>query len=202
MKFNPSKIVCIGLNYRAHLGEMNEKLPEHPIMFLKPPTAVIGDGDGIIYPEMTSELHYEAELAIVIKDRTKDVPAEMAYDHILGYTCANDITARDLQRADGQWTRAKSFDTFCPLGPELVTGIDPEHLEIKLFLNGKLMQHSNTEKLIFKPAFLVSFISRVMTILPGDIILTGTPSGVGPMQKGDTVVVEIEKVGRLTNRVT
>ena len=202
MKLNPSKIICVGLNYANHVREMNEKVPTHPIIFLKPSTSVIGDGDNIVYPEaQTKELHYEAELAIVIKDTTRSVSADEARAHILGYTCANDVTARDLQRIDGQWTRAKSFDTFCPLGPRVVSDIDPDNLEIKLYLNGEVKQSSSTREMIFKPFFLVSFISQVMTMNPGDVILTGTPPGIGPMQKGDTVVVEIPGIGRLTNKI-
>ncbi len=202
MKFNPTKIICIGLNYRDHAKEMGLAIPERPVMFLKPPTSVIGMGDAIVYPEpQTRELHYEAELAIVIKDLIHKITEDEAPKHILGFTCANDVTARDLQRIDGQWTRAKSFDTFCPLGPDIVSNIDPDHLKIKLYLNGQVKQDSNTEQMIFKPFYLVSFISSVMTLLPGDIILTGTPAGIGPMQKGDTVTVEIEGIGRLTNKV-
>lgn len=201
MKLNPSKIICVGLNYKDHAKELKMEPPTHPIIFLKPQTAVIGDGENIIYPEETKELHYEGELAIVIKDKIKNIPVEEAARHILGYTCANDVTARDLQRLDGQWTRAKSFDTFCPLGPEIVSGIDPDNLDIKLYLNDKIKQSSNTSQLVFKPLYLVSFISQIMTLLPGDVILTGTPPGVGPMQKGDVVIVEIEKIGRLTNEV-
>ena len=202
MKFNPSKIICVGLNYKDHADELKMELPTHPIIFLKPPTAVIGDGDKIIYPENhTKELHYEGELAIIIKDKIKNITVEEANQHILGYTCANDVTARDLQRIDGQWTRAKSFDTFCPLGPEIVSNINPDNLDIKLYVNDKIRQSSNTNQMIFKPIYLVSFISQIMTLLPGDIILTGTPPGVGPMQKGDSVVVEIEGIGRLKNGV-
>lgn len=151
---------------------------------------------------MTNELHYEAELAVVIKEKVKNIKnPEEAVHHIQGYTCANDVTARDLQRLDGQWTRAKSFDTFCPLGPEIVWDIDANDLDIKLYLNGELKQNSNTNNMIFKPAELVVFISQVMTLYPGDVILTGTPCGVGPMQKGDVVEVEIEGIGKLKNKV-
>lgn len=202
MKFNPSKIICVGLNYRDHAKELKMELPDHPILFLKPPTAVIGNGDPIVYPvDMTNELHYEAELAVVIKDMIHKVPEEEAAEHILGYSCANDVTARDLQRIDGQWTRAKSFDSFCPIGPEVVKIADPGKMRIRLYLNGQVKQDSSTDQMIFNPACLVSFISRVMTLLPGDVILTGTPPGVGPMRKGDTVAVEIEGVGRLTNKI-
>ena len=190
MPFSPSKIICVGLNYYDHAKELGMEIPKYPVLFLKPPTAVIGNGDKIIYPAQTSNLHYEAELAIVILE-----------DRSLGYTCANDVTARDLQKIDGQWTRAKSFNTFCPLGPKIVSGIDSDNLNIKLYLNGEIKQNSNTSQMIFKPLYLVKFISEIMTLLPGDVILTGTPPGVGPMDRGDEVVVEIEGIGRLTNKV-
>lgn len=201
MQFLPSKIICVGLNYRDHAEELKMPLPEVPVLFMKPPTAVIFDNDKIIYPDMTKELHYEAELAIVVKDRIKNISEKEVNQNILGYTCANDVTARDLQRLDGQWTRAKSFDTFCPIGPRIVSDIDPGHLDIKLFLDGEIKQNSNTSRMIFKPDYLVSFISRIMTLFPGDIILTGTPPGVGPMRRGNLVEVEIEGIGRLRNNV-
>jgi 2-keto-4-pentenoate hydratase/2-oxohepta-3-ene-1,7-dioic acid hydratase in catechol pathway len=150
---------------------------------------------------MIKNLHYEAELGIVIKKRAYRISEKESKEYIEGYTCANDVTARDLQNLDGQWTRAKSFNTFCPLGPRIAKDIDPNKLDIKLLLNGQVKQHSNTEQMIFKPAYLVSFISQIMTLLPGDVILTGTPPGVGPMQKGDQVIVEIEGIGRLTNKI-
>lgn len=190
MKFNPSKIVCVGLNYRDHAKEMNLPIPDEPVLFMKAQTALIGDGDKIIYPSQTKELHYEAELAIVILEGGK-----------LGYTCANDVTARDLQRKDGQWTRAKSFNTFCPVGPKVVSDIDPTKLNIKLLLNGKVMQDSNTSQMIFSPEYLIKFISEIMPLYPNDIILTGTPPGIGPMKKGDRVEVEIEGIGTLRNTV-
>jgi 2-keto-4-pentenoate hydratase/2-oxohepta-3-ene-1,7-dioic acid hydratase in catechol pathway len=202
VKLNPSKIICVGLNYRDHAQELKMAIPENPIIFLKPPTSVIGDGDDIIYPDwMIKNLHYEAELGIVIKKRAYRISEKESKEYIEGYCCANDVTARDLQNIDGQWTRAKSFNTFCPLGPRIVKDIDPYKLDIKLLLNGQVKQHSNTEQLIFKPLYLVHFISQIMTLLPGDVILTGTPPGVGPMQKGDEVIVEIEGIGRLTNKI-
>jgi 2-keto-4-pentenoate hydratase/2-oxohepta-3-ene-1,7-dioic acid hydratase in catechol pathway len=201
MKIRPSKIVAVGLNYRDHAAELKMSIPETPIIFLKPPTAVIFNNEPIVYPPQTKELHYEAELAVVIKDRIKNIPPEEAFNHILGFTCANDVTARDLQRLDGQWTRAKSFDTFCPLGPEIVSGINPDNLKIRLFLNGEIKQSSNTSNMIFKVDFLISFISHIMTLEPEDVILTGTPPGVGPMGKGDRVMVEIEGIGKLENVV-
>jgi len=199
--FNPSKIIAIGLNYRDHAKESGMPLPEYPLIFIKPPTTVIHNGDSIVYPHMTEELHYEGELAIVIKDKTKDVSRADAARHIEGYTCANDVTARDLQRKDGQWTRSKSFDTFCPLGPRIVPDIDPTNLEISTRVNGALKQRSNTKNMVFDAFELVSFVSQIMTLLPGDIIITGTPFGVGPIVPGDTVEVEIEGIGILRNTV-
>lgn len=201
MKLKPTKIVCVGLNYKDHAAELNMDIPRYPILFLKPPSALIFNNDPIIYPAQTKELHYEAELAIVIKDKVKNLKKEEALKHVKGFACGNDVTARDLQRLDGQWTRAKSFDTFCPVGPKIVTGIDPDKLVIKLYLNGEEKQSSNTSNMIFKVDHLVSFISQVMTLEADDVILTGTPPGVGPMQVGDEVVVEIEGIGRLTNKV-
>ena len=201
MKLKPSKIICVGLNYRDHAAELKMPLPKTPVIFLKPPTSVIGDGDDIIYPPGVRELHYEAELAVLIGKKGKDIKKEDASKYIKGYTCANDVTARDQQRADGQWTRAKSYDTFCPLGPRIVKDIDPDNLSIKLYLNGGVKQDSNTSNLIFKADEIVSFISGIMTLLPGDVILTGTPVGVGEMKRGDVVKVEIEGIGRLKNKV-
>lgn len=197
----PGKAVCVGLNYRDHAREMNEPLPEQPLLFIKPSTAIIGPGEGIVYPPITRNLHYEAELAVVIGRRAKNVPLDRAYDYVLGYTCANDVTARDIQRHDVQWTRSKSFDTFLPLGPAIVTDIDPHDLAIQLYLNDALKQNSHTRELIFKVPDLIAFVTQVMTLEAGDVILTGTSSGVGPMQVGDTVTVAIEKIGRLTNPV-
>lgn len=197
----PAKAVCLGLNYHDHAREMNLALPAQPLLFLKPSSAVIGPEDTIVYPPETKNLHYEAELAIVIGKTTKRVTPDQASLHILGYTCANDVTARDLQHADGQWTRAKSFDTFLPLGPCIATDIDAGSRDISLYLNGERRQHSNTRELIFPIPEIVSFVSRVMTLYPGDVILTGTPSGVGPMQPGDMVEVVINGIGWLKNRV-
>ncbi|ABB15538.1 fumarylacetoacetate hydrolase family protein [Carboxydothermus hydrogenoformans] len=197
----PSKIICVGLNYRDHIDEFKHQLPEEPVIFLKPPTAVIGPLDVIILPQESRRVDYEGELAVVIKKEGRNLKEEEARDFILGYTCANDVTARDLQRKDGQWTRGKSFDTFCPLGPWIVTDIEPDHLEIETYLNGELRQKSNTSKMLFHPYFLVSFISKVMTLKPGDVILTGTPSGVGKLAEGDTVEVKISAIGSLRNFV-
>ena len=199
--FKPSKIVAVGLNYHDHAKEMNMAIPDHPILFMKPPTTVINNGDAIIYPPQSKNVHYEGELAVVIKDRIRNVSKENIREHIKGYTCANDVTARDLQNIDGQWTRAKSFDTFCPLGPRIVKDLDPMNLDIQTRVNGKIMQNSNTKNMIFNVFEVVAFISSVMTLLPGDIIITGTPNGIGPMKVGDTVEVEIEGIGILKNKI-
>jgi 2-keto-4-pentenoate hydratase/2-oxohepta-3-ene-1,7-dioic acid hydratase in catechol pathway len=197
----PSKIVALGLNYRDHAEEVKMALPKEPLLFLKPSTSVIGPGEAIVYPKMSKRVEYEAELAVVIRKLTKAVPVEKAAEYILGYTCLNDVTARDLQPQGGQWTIAKGFDTFAPIGPWIVTEIDPYRLEISSYLNGEKRQHSNTKNLVFGPHQLVSFISCVMTLLPGDVIATGTPSGIGPMAIGDRVEVVIEGIGTLGNRV-
>lgn len=197
----PTKVVAAGLNYRDHAQELGLAVPEEPILFLKPPTTVIGPGEAIIYPQMSAQVDFEGELAIVIKDQTRDIAPEEARDHILGYTCANDVTARDLQRKDGQWTRAKSFDTFCPIGPWVETELDPDDLLVESYLNGKQRQSSRTSQFIFPVDLLVSFVSRVMTLFPGDLVLTGTPVGIGPMQAGDEIEVRIEGIGSLRNTV-
>ncbi|MFC1566396.1 fumarylacetoacetate hydrolase family protein [bacterium] len=195
------KIIAVGLNYKDHAKELNMPIPENPIIFLKPSTSLIGHNEPIIYPKMSKQVDYEAELAIVIKQKAHKVSVENASDYILGYTCANDVTARDLQKIDGQWTRSKSFDTFCPIGPHIETELNTDNLSIQSFLNGELKQNSNTSNLIFKPNYLIHFISCIMTLYPGDIILTGTPAGIGPMQVGDEVEVRIEGVGSLRNGV-
>ncbi|HEX4211615.1 MAG TPA: fumarylacetoacetate hydrolase family protein [Candidatus Binataceae bacterium] len=197
----PSKIVAIGLNYADHAAEANRELPKEPMLFIKPSTAVIGPSDEIIYPAQTSNLHYEGELAIVIGKTAKNVPMADARRYVLGYTCANDVTARDLQRRDVQFTRGKGFDTFAPLGPWIVTDLDPSDLAIQTRLNGVVRQNSRTSKLIFNCDYLINFISAVMTLLPGDVISTGTSAGVGPMEPGDTVEVEIEHIGCLRNTI-
>lgn len=199
--FYPTKVVAIGLNYHDHAKELNMPLPDYPLLFLKPATSVIANREAIVYPPQTEELHYEGELAVVVKDKIKNVTVEDARRHIAGYACANDVTARDLQRLDGQWTRSKSFDTFCPLGPRVVTNIDPTKCEIMTRVNGVIKQHSNTRNMIFNVYDLVSFVSAIMTLLPGDVIITGTPPGVGPLQVGDEVEVEIEGIGVLRNKV-
>ncbi|MBP2703302.1 fumarylacetoacetate hydrolase family protein [Microbispora sp. RL4-1S] len=198
----PSKIVCIGKNYADHAREMGGEPPEEPTIFLKPSTSVIGPGEPIAYPEkLSSRVDFEGELAVVIGRLCRDVPVERAHDVIFGYTCANDVTARDVQQKDVQWTRGKSFDTFCPLGPWIETSLDPADLAITTTLNGELRQSARTSLLLHGVPELVAYISAVMTLLPGDVILTGTPAGVGPMQVGDEVGVGIEGIGTLTNRV-
>ena len=197
----PSKIVAVGLNYRDHAVELNMEIPTEPILFLKPGTSVCGPEDIIRYPSQSGQVDYEAELGIVIKRRTRDIEPSEAPEYILGYTCVNDVTARDLQKRDGQWTRAKSFDTFCPIGPCIETDLEPTDLRVECLLNGEVKQGSSTANQIFPPFSLVSFISRVMTLLPGDVIATGTPPGVGPMRVGDEVEVVVEGIGRLKNYV-
>lgn len=198
----PSKIVAVGANYKNHVREMGRQIPEEPLIFLKPPSSVVGPNDIIIYPKMSKRVDYEGELALVIKKKTcllKD--EDNVEDCILGYTCFNDVTARDLQLKDGQFTRAKSFDTFASVGPCIATDVQPDSLRLKTFLNGKLKQSSSMKNLIFPVPFLVKFISRIMTLEPGDIITTGTPAGVGPMSPGDRVDVQIEGIGTLSNTV-
>ena len=198
---NPTKVVCVGLNYRDHAAELGMKIPHEPILFIKPSSSIIGPGKAIVYPKGVKRMDYEAELAIVIKRKCRNVSVRRSSSYIFGYTCLNDVTARDIQKKDGQWTRAKSFDTFCPIGPVIETDIDPGNLDISLSVNNKLKQKSSTANFIFKPKYLVSFVSRVMTLEPGDIISTGTPSGVGPLKRGDKVCVEIERIGQLKNYV-
>ena len=197
----PGKIVGIGLNYRDHAEEMGLPVPTEPFIFLKPPSALIGPGDPIVYPPQSTRVEYEAELAIVIKKRNRHVPPERAREHVLGYTCLNDVSARDIQIRDGQLTLGKGFDSFCPLGPCIATDIDPGALDIESFLNGERKQASNTRNFLFPVEELVARVSAVMTLLPGDVIATGTPAGVGPMQPGDKVEVRIQGIGSLMNPV-
>lgn len=196
-----TKAVCIGLNYRDHAQEFGLAIPEEPIVFIKPSTTAIAENEEVIKPSISKRLDYEAELAIIIKKDTHKIKVSQVDDYVLGYTCANDITARDLQPKQGQWTIAKSFDTFCPFGPYIATDIDPTNLKISSVLNGKVMQESNTSNLIFSIKFLVSYLSQVMTLKKGDIILTGTPGGISGMEKGDEIKVIIENVGTLTNKI-
>lgn len=199
----PTKIVAVGLNYRDHAQEMSIVPPKEPIIFLKPASSVIGPGDSIVYPARSSRVDFEAELGVVISKKCRNVPAGKARDVIFGYTCVNDVTARDLQTIDGQWTRAKSFDTFAPLGPWIVTDIeDPHGLAITSRLNGQVRQESSTANLIFSVFELIEFISSVMTLEQWDVIATGTPAGIGPMNRGDEIRVAIEGIGTLTNTVT
>lgn len=198
----PTKIVGVGLNYRDHVVELGFELRDEPVIYIKPGTTVLPHLGKILYPKDSNRLDYEAELAIVIGRYAREVPAKKAARHILGYTCLNDVTARDLQRKDGQWTRSKSFDTFAPVGPWVETALDPGNAPVRAYLNGELKQNSNTANLIFDVSTMVSFITRVMPLFPGDIIGTGTPSGVGPMKPGDTIEIEIEGIGRLRNTVT
>jgi 2-keto-4-pentenoate hydratase/2-oxohepta-3-ene-1,7-dioic acid hydratase in catechol pathway len=197
----PSKIIAVGLNYKDHAKELNLPIPDEPILFMKPSTSIIGHEDNIIYPYQAQRVDYEAELAVIIKDKAKDLEPDEVFDKILGFTCFNDVTARDIQKKDIQWTRAKSFDTFSPIGPFVVNGIDPNNLKIESYLNGELKQSSNTNNLIFRIEELVSFISKVMTLLPEDVITTGTPAGIGAMNRGDIIEVKIEKIGTLRNYV-
>ncbi|WP_028658977.1 fumarylacetoacetate hydrolase family protein [Nocardioides insulae] len=200
-----SKVVGIGRNYAKHAAELGNEVPEEPLFFLKPNTTVIGPGDPILYPPQSEEVHYEGELAVVISRICRDVPVEKATDVIHGYTLANDVTARDLQRKDGRFTRAKGFDSFCPLGPWIETDLDPQDFAdgraIQTHLNGELVQDGSTSDLIFDIPTLVHHVSSVMTLLPGDVILTGTPEGVGPLHVGDEVEVSVAGLGSLTNKV-
>jgi 2-keto-4-pentenoate hydratase/2-oxohepta-3-ene-1,7-dioic acid hydratase in catechol pathway len=196
-----SKVVGIGKNYAAHAAEMGGEVPDEPLMFLKPNTSVVGPGDPVFYPRQTEELHFEGELAVVIGRICRDVPKEKYADVIHGYTVGNDVTARDLQRKDGQFTRAKGFDSFCPLGPWIETDLDVSDLRVQTYLNGEVKQDGRTADLIFDVPTLIAYVTSVMTLLPGDVILTGTPEGVGPMNAGDEVEVSIQGIGNLTNKV-
>ena len=199
----PTKIIAVGLNYEDHAREMNRTPPEDPMLFMKPSTSAIAHGEDIKYPaHMSSRVDYEGELGVVIGKKAYMVEKEQALEYVFGYTCINDVTARDLQAKDIQFTRGKGFDTFAPFGPFIETEVDPADLRIKTFLNGEVKQNSSTKNLIFSVPELVSFISKVMTLLPGDVIATGTPSGISPMSPGDVVEVEIEGIGRLVNRVS
>jgi 2-keto-4-pentenoate hydratase/2-oxohepta-3-ene-1,7-dioic acid hydratase in catechol pathway len=196
-----SKVVAIGKNYAAHAAEMGGEVPAEPLMFIKPNTSVVGPGDPVFYPRQSAEVHYEGELAVVIGRICRDVPAERAGDVIYGYTVGNDVTARDLQRKDVQFTRAKGFDSFCPLGPWIETELDTSDLRVTTHLNGDLVQDGRTRDMVFDVPALIAYVSGVMTLLPGDVILTGTPEGVGPMQVGDEVEITVAGIGSLTNKV-
>ena len=197
----PSKIVCVGLNYKDHAQELNMELPDEPLIFLKPPSSVIGPGDAIRLPRVSRQVEHEGELAVVIGKRAKKVQREEADSYILGYICLNDVTARDLQRKDVQFTRSKSFDTFCPMGPWIDMDFTPENQRIRCSVNGRVKQDSHIDKLIHSPQELLSFISSIMTLEPGDVIATGTPFGVSRLEHGDEVCVEIEGLGELKNPV-
>ncbi|TFI43998.1 FAA hydrolase family protein [Rhodococcus sp. 1R11] len=196
-----SKVIAIGKNYAAHAAEMGGEAPKDPVIFIKPNTSIIGPGAAIVLPPSSNEVHYEGELAIVIGRPCKDVPASKAYDVVLGYTVANDVSARDHQKHDGQWTRAKGHDTFCPLGPWIETSLDPSDLEIKTEVDGVVKQQSRTSLLLHDIPKIIEWVSAVMTLLPGDVILTGTPEGVGPITDGDSVSITVEGIGTLTNPV-
>jgi len=197
----PTKIVCVGRNYLDHAREMGNDLPDKPLLFFKPPSAVIGDGDEIVYPPQSSRVDYEGELGVVIARRCRHVSRAGALDVVRGYTIVNDVTARDLQETDVQWARAKGFDTFAPIGPCIADGLDPSRLRIRTTLNGEVRQDSSTGLLIFDIPTLIEYISAAFTLEAGDVIATGTPSGIGPMQPGDEVRVEIDGIGALSNRV-
>ena len=197
----PGKVISLGLNYREHVKEMKMAAPLQPVIFLKAPSAVVGPHDAIVSPKISNHVDFEAELAVVIKKKAKNVTPKNALDYVLGYTCFNDVTARDIQRIDGQWARSKSFDTFAPMGPWITSDIDGDNLKIETFLNGKKKQSSNTSDMVFGVEEIISYVSEVMTLNPGDVISTGTPPGVGPMEKGDSVKIKIEGIGELVNTV-
>lgn len=198
----PGKIVAIGLNYKYHASELDFKLPDEPLLFLKANSSILPHGGNIVYPDMAGRVDYEAELAVVIGREAKNIAENEAENYILGYTAFNDVTARDLQKKDGQWTRAKSFDTFSPFGPVIRTDLkNPGNLKIQAVLNGEIKQNSNTSDMIFPIPYLISYVSRVMTLYPGDVIATGTPEGIGPMKKGDTICIRIEGLDDLVNMV-
>lgn len=197
----PSKVIAVGLNYRSHAREMNMNIPDEPLLFMKPSTAVTGPEAPIVYPAMSGRVDYEGELGVVIKKACKNITEAEAAGCIFGYTCLNDVTARDLQKKDVQFTRAKSFDTFCPIGPCIETELDPAAAHLETRVNGRLRQQTTTDDLICPVYRLVAFVSHVMTLLPGDVIATGTPSGIGPLQPGDEVEVHISGIGTLRNRI-
>jgi 2-keto-4-pentenoate hydratase/2-oxohepta-3-ene-1,7-dioic acid hydratase in catechol pathway len=196
-----TKIVAVGRNYAAHAAEHGDEVPSEPLIFLKPPSAVIGPNEPIVCPPQSAQVEHEAELALVIGQRARRVTAADAWDYVLGYTCANDVTARDLQRSDGQWSRAKGFDTFAPLGPWIVTDLDPADLTVACRVNGQMKQQASTVDMVFKIPQLIEYITAAMTLEPGDVVLTGTPEGVSPIRPGDHVEVEVEGIGVLRNPV-
>ena len=197
----PGKIICVGRNYAAHAREHNAEVPEVPLLFLKPPSSVIGPGEAILLPPQSQQVEHEAELVAVIGKRGRWISPEQAMDHVLGYTVGNDVTARDLQRRDGQWTRGKGFDTFCPLGPWIETDFDSADALISCHVNGEMRQMGSTRDMVFSVRQLIAFASSIMTLEVGDVLFTGTPSGVSPLQPGDTVEINIEGIGSLSNPV-
>ncbi len=199
----PSKIVCVGRNYREHAAELGNEVPAEPLIFLKPPSSLIASGDSIVYPTLSQNVHYEGELGVVIGMRARNVAAEDAGKYVFGYTCVNDVTARDLQRKDGQWTRGKGFDTFCPVGPWIVPKEEVvfEDLRVHTILDGEVKQKASVQEMIFPVNAIIAYVTQFMTLEPGDLIATGTPSGVGPMQAGSKVSIEIQGIGILQNRV-
>jgi len=201
---SPSKIVCVGRNYAAHAKELGNDIPTEPLIFMKPPSSLIASGDAIVYPSISQRVDFEGEIGVVIGRRARNVKAAQAFDYVRGYTIVNDVTARDLQKKDGQWTRGKGFDTFCPVGPYEVPAeeIDFSQLSLETLLNGERRQQGSVSQLIFSLGDIIEFVTRFMTLEPGDLIATGTPEGVGPIQPGDAVTVKIEGLGTLTNSVT
>ena len=197
----PSKIIAVGKNYPSHVKELSSPTPKEPILFIKPPSALLPPNGNIIYPSMSKRVDFEAELGVVIKQRVQGISSEDIDSVILGYTCINDVTARDLQKKDGQWTRAKSFDTFAPVGPWIVTDLNPANLRVESYLNGEQRQSGRTSEMLFDIKTLIRFISNVMTLEPGDLIATGTPAGIGPMKRGDTIEIRIDEIGTLKNQV-
>lgn len=198
----PTKVLCVGKNYEDHVDEMDGEVPEEPLVFMKPATSVIGQNAAVVHPRISNEVHHEAELAVVISRPARNIKAEDASRYIFGYTAANDVTARDLQAKDAQWTRAKGFDTFCPLGPAIETELDPlERLAVICKVNGEVRQAGFTSDMVFGVAEILEYITAFMTLLPGDVVLTGTPSGVSKVEPGDVMEVEIDGIGTLTNRV-
>lgn len=199
----PSKIVCVGRNYREHAAELGNKMPDEPLLFLKAPSAVIASGEEIVLPSASQQVEHEGELGVVIGRVARKIRSdEDPLSYVLGYTCVNDVTARDLQRKDVQFTRGKSFDTFCPVGPWIETDIDPSHVTVETRVNGEVKQKGNTADMAFPVAFLIRYISEIMTLYPGDLIATGTPAGVSRLKPGDTVEVEVAGIGTLVNRVS
>jgi 2-keto-4-pentenoate hydratase/2-oxohepta-3-ene-1,7-dioic acid hydratase in catechol pathway len=199
----PSKIICIGLNYHAHVdaSQSAEKAPDYPLIFFKPPSAVVGPSDDIVHPSQSERVDYEAELGVIIGHAARNVSSQDAERHIFGFTCVNDVTARDLQKKDGQWSRAKGFDTFCPVGPWIVPQLNHRDVLVEGVHNGEVKQSGRTSLMIFDVAYLISYISSIMTLYPGDLISTGTPSGIAPMKPGDTIEVKIEGIGSLENQM-